>query len=166
MGHSLLSPWDFTPVCTVELGRAAKLASEFAKRNIKLIALSNRQCWRPSCLEQGCRCLQWWGAHRKVSLSPPLMISIGPSSSCWEYWTQQRRMNRACLQQLLWCLFLVLIRNGSYLSSTQLSPAAQSSSLSPADSGKEDCHPGWLEEWGEHDGPSNHPWRGSQENFP
>ncbi|KAJ1061514.1 hypothetical protein K5549_020774, partial [Capra hircus] len=33
-------PRDFTPVCTTELGRAAKLAPEFAKRKIKMIALS------------------------------------------------------------------------------------------------------------------------------
>lgn len=33
-------PRDYTPVCTTELGRAAKLASEFAKRNVKMIALS------------------------------------------------------------------------------------------------------------------------------
>ncbi|ELK01774.1 Peroxiredoxin-6 [Pteropus alecto] len=31
---------DFTSVCTTEPGRAAKLAPEFAKRNVKLIALS------------------------------------------------------------------------------------------------------------------------------
>lgn len=33
-------PRDYTPVCTTELGRAARLSSEFSKRNVKLIALS------------------------------------------------------------------------------------------------------------------------------
>jgi len=33
-------PADFTPVCTTELGAAAKLQNEFAKRNVKVLAVS------------------------------------------------------------------------------------------------------------------------------
>ena len=33
-------PADFTPVCTTELGRTAALWEEFAKRNVKVIAVS------------------------------------------------------------------------------------------------------------------------------
>jgi len=33
-------PADYTPVCTTELGRTAQLKSEFAKRNVKVLAIS------------------------------------------------------------------------------------------------------------------------------
>src|ERR1700712_2321619 len=33
-------PADYTPVCTIELGRTAALQDEFAKRNVKVLALS------------------------------------------------------------------------------------------------------------------------------
>ncbi len=33
-------PADYTPVCTTELGRLANLKGEFAKRNVKVIAIS------------------------------------------------------------------------------------------------------------------------------
>lgn len=33
-------PRDYTPVCTTELGRAARLGREFSARDVKMIALS------------------------------------------------------------------------------------------------------------------------------
>lgn len=33
-------PADYTPICTTELGAAAKLKEEFGKRNVKMLALS------------------------------------------------------------------------------------------------------------------------------
>jgi alkyl hydroperoxide reductase subunit AhpC len=33
-------PADFTPVCTTELGKASLLVDEFAKRNVKMLAIS------------------------------------------------------------------------------------------------------------------------------
>ncbi|CAL8343898.1 unnamed protein product [Merluccius merluccius] len=33
-------PRDYTPVCTTELGRAARLCGEFTKRGVKMVALS------------------------------------------------------------------------------------------------------------------------------
>src|SRR5438067_2454158 len=33
-------PADYTPVCTTELGRTANLKDEFAKRNVKVLAVS------------------------------------------------------------------------------------------------------------------------------
>jgi thioredoxin-dependent peroxiredoxin len=33
-------PGDFTPVCTTELGAVAKIKGEFAKRNVKVLAIS------------------------------------------------------------------------------------------------------------------------------
>jgi len=36
-------PADYTPVCTTELGRTALLKEEFAKRNVKVLAVS----WDP-----------------------------------------------------------------------------------------------------------------------
>ena len=33
-------PADYTPVCTTELGKTALLSEEFAKRNVKVLAVS------------------------------------------------------------------------------------------------------------------------------
>jgi len=54
-------PADFTPVCTTELSRAAKLAPEFAKRNVKCIALScdsieNHHTWIKDLQVYGTEC--------------------------------------------------------------------------------------------------------------
>ncbi|GAA4331703.1 peroxiredoxin [Pigmentiphaga soli] len=56
-------PADFTPVCTTELGYTAKLAEEFAKRNVKVLAVSvdpvdSHQKWIGDINEtQGCSVL-------------------------------------------------------------------------------------------------------------
>jgi thioredoxin-dependent peroxiredoxin len=52
-------PKDFTPVCTTELGMAAKLNREFAKRNVKILALSvgdikTHQQWIPDINQTQC----------------------------------------------------------------------------------------------------------------
>ena len=49
-------PADFTPVCTTELGYTAKLTEEFAKRKVKVLALSvdsveSHQRWIPDINE-------------------------------------------------------------------------------------------------------------------
>ena len=51
-------PADFTPVCTTELGRTASLASEFAKRGVKVMAISvdpieSHNGWSPDIAEVG-----------------------------------------------------------------------------------------------------------------
>lgn len=40
MGHPFFHPQDYTPVCTTELGKTAMLNQEFAKRNVKVLAIS------------------------------------------------------------------------------------------------------------------------------
>jgi alkyl hydroperoxide reductase subunit AhpC len=40
LGHPVLAPQGFPPVCTTELGTMAGLQPEFAKRNVKIIGLS------------------------------------------------------------------------------------------------------------------------------
>ena len=51
-------PADYTPVCTTELGRTAALNGEFAKRNVKTIAISvdpieDHHGWAPDIGEVG-----------------------------------------------------------------------------------------------------------------
>ena len=44
-------PADFTPVCTTELGRTALLKEEFAKRNVKVLAVSVHYAVAPPARE-------------------------------------------------------------------------------------------------------------------
>ena len=51
-------PADYTPVCTTELGRTAGLQAEFAKRNVKVIAISvdsieDHRGWTPDIRDVG-----------------------------------------------------------------------------------------------------------------
>ena len=50
-------PKDFTPVCTTELARAAKLSGEFKKRDVKMIALSI------DSVEDHCNWSKVWEVH-------------------------------------------------------------------------------------------------------
>lgn len=54
-------PADFTPVCTTELSRVAQLLPEFAKRNVKCLALScdsnaSHLAWLPDIAAYGTGC--------------------------------------------------------------------------------------------------------------
>jgi alkyl hydroperoxide reductase subunit AhpC len=51
-------PADFTPVCTTELGRTAALADDFARRDVKLLAVSvdpleDHLAWAPDIADVG-----------------------------------------------------------------------------------------------------------------
>lgn len=60
-------PKDFTPVCTTELGAAAGLSSEFAKRGVKLLGLS------VGSLEEHKKWIPDINMVNKVTLSFPLI---------------------------------------------------------------------------------------------
>ena len=70
-------PADFTPVCTTELGTVAKLESEFAKRNVKVLAVSvdpleSHQRWIADINETQATTMNFpiiADADRKVSLA-------------------------------------------------------------------------------------------------
>jgi len=63
-------PADFTPVCTTELSMVQKMAPEFAKRNVKMIALScnsvaDHQVWSKDIIQHG--------SHEVTDLSYPII---------------------------------------------------------------------------------------------
>ncbi|NXE52650.1 PRDX6 protein, partial [Casuarius casuarius] len=91
-------PRDFTPVCTTELGQAAKLAPEFSKRNVKMIALSI------DSVEDHLSWSKVWGTGRREKLG-------GRSRRAG----QIRQSSRTCTR----CLTLRVPRN------LTLSPCAQ-----------------------------------------
>lgn len=82
MGVLFSQPRDFTSVCATELGSAAKLAPEFAKRNVKLIALpidcvEDHPAWSKDINAYNCE------EPRESDLFPSWMSGIGTSLSCW-----------------------------------------------------------------------------------
>lgn len=77
-GLVFMHPADFTPVCTTELGRAANLADEFEKRNVKLCGFScndgdshkvNSWCGKPPLVERTFRNTLRLISHRSLLLS-------------------------------------------------------------------------------------------------
>lgn len=72
-------PKDFTPVCTTELGMAAKLEPEFTKRNTKIIALS------VDTLEHHRQWIQDIEATQNVKIHYPLIAD--PSHEISELYT-------------------------------------------------------------------------------
>ena len=85
-------PKDFTPVCTTELGYTAKLGDEFAKRNVKVLAVSvdsveEHKKWASDIKETQGHALNFpLVADSRVS------VSFGPSATT----SKLRSRNRCC----------------------------------------------------------------------
>ena len=117
-------------------------------------------------MEQGYQCLQWWRATKKLPF--PITDDKNGDLASQLGMLDPPENDKKVMPVTAHVVFTFGPDNKPKLSILYSATTGRNFDeiLFPAESREEGSHPSWMEEWWQHDGPSNHSWRGSKKTFP